>query len=75
MRWHHPTLGLVAPGKFIPLAEESGLIVPIGDWVLRVACKQNKAWQDAGLSPMNVSVNVSARQFKEKNWVGRDDGA
>jgi diguanylate cyclase (GGDEF)-like protein/PAS domain S-box-containing protein len=71
IRWRHPTLGIVPPGKFIPLAEESGLIVAIGDWVLRAACRQNKAWQDAGLGAINVSVNVSARQFKEKTWIGR----
>ncbi|MDP8997393.1 MAG: EAL domain-containing protein [Pseudomonadota bacterium] len=71
VRWKHPTLGMIPPGKFIPLAEETGLIVPIGDWVLQTACKQNKAWQDAGLPLINVSVNISARQFKEKNWVNR----
>ena len=57
------------------MAEETGLIVLIGDWVLREACRQNKAWQDAGLPPMAVSVNVSARQFKEKNLVARVAGA
>jgi diguanylate cyclase (GGDEF)-like protein/PAS domain S-box-containing protein len=71
VRWHHPQLGLVAPSKFIPMAEESGLIVPLGDWVLREACRQNKAWQDAGMAPITVSVNVSARQFREKSWVQR----
>ena len=67
VRWKHPKLGMVPPIKFIPMAEETGLIVPIGDWVLREACRQNKAWQDAGLPPIAVSVNVSARQFREKN--------
>ena len=57
------------------MAEETGLIVPIGDWVLREACRQNKAWQDAGLPPMTVCVNVSARQFREKNLVSRVVGA
>ncbi len=57
------------PGKFIPLAEETGLIVPIGKWVLKAACAQNKAWQDAGLEPIVVSVNVSARQFRQDNFV------
>ena len=71
VRWHHPILGLRPAGKFIPLAEESGLIVPLGDWVLRDACRQNKAWQDAGIPPITVCVNVSARQFKEKNWIAR----
>jgi len=67
----HPTLGMISPLKFIPMAEETGLIVPIGDWALETACRQNKAWQDAGLPPISVCVNVSARQFKEKNWVSR----
>ncbi|WPE23451.1 EAL domain-containing protein [Shinella zoogloeoides] len=71
IRWRHPERGLVAPGDFIPLAEETGLIGPIGDWTLREACRQNKAWQDAGLPSIVVSVNVSARQFQEKDWVER----
>jgi diguanylate cyclase (GGDEF)-like protein/PAS domain S-box-containing protein len=71
IRWRHPTLGLVPPVKFIPLAEETGLIVEIGDWVLREACLQNKAWQDGGLPRISVSVNVSARQFKDKSLVSR----
>ena len=70
IRWRHPRLGLAPPAKFIPIAEESGLIVPIGDWALREACRQNKAWQDAGLPPIAVSVNVSARQFRENHIVG-----
>jgi diguanylate cyclase (GGDEF)-like protein len=75
IRWRHPTLGMVPPIKFISMAEETGLIVPIGDWVLHEACRQNKAWQEAGLPPMTICVNVSARQFKERNWVGRVAGA
>jgi diguanylate cyclase (GGDEF)-like protein/PAS domain S-box-containing protein len=75
VRWLHPTLGLLSPLKFIPTAEETGLIVPIGEWTLRTACRQNKAWQDAGLAHINVCVNVSARQFNEKNWVSRVAGA
>ena len=71
LRWQHPERGLISPGDFIPLAEETGLIVPIGEWVLNEACRQNKAWQDAGLAPIVVSVNVSARQFKERNWVSK----
>jgi diguanylate cyclase (GGDEF)-like protein/PAS domain S-box-containing protein len=71
IRWRHPTLGMVSPMRFIPLAEETGLIAPIGDWVLGAACRQNKLWQDAGLPPMAVGVNVSARQFKERNWICR----
>ncbi len=62
---------MVSPVDFIPMAEETGLIVPIGDWVLHEACRQNKAWQDAGLPPMTVCVNVSARQFREKSLVSR----
>jgi diguanylate cyclase (GGDEF)-like protein/PAS domain S-box-containing protein len=69
IRWTLPEQGLVAPGRFIPLAEETGLIVPIGKWVLKQACAQNKAWQDAGLEPIVVSVNVSARQFRQDNLV------
>jgi diguanylate cyclase (GGDEF)-like protein/PAS domain S-box-containing protein len=74
VRWNHPKLGMVPPIKFIPMAEETGLIMPIGDWVLREACRQNKAWQDAGLPPVTVSVNVSARQFRERNLVARVAG-
>jgi diguanylate cyclase (GGDEF)-like protein/PAS domain S-box-containing protein len=70
LRWRHPELGLVSPAQFIPIAEESGLIVPIGEWVLRAACAQNKAWQDAGFPALRVAVNISARQFKQPNLVG-----
>ena len=69
LRWTHPELGAVSPGQFIPVAEESGLIVPIGDWVLRVACAQCKAWTDAGLPPITMSVNLSARQFLQQDVV------
>jgi diguanylate cyclase (GGDEF)-like protein/PAS domain S-box-containing protein len=71
VRWKHPSLGLISPAQFIPLAEETGLIVPLGDWVLREACRQNKEWQDAGLDPIAVCVNVSARQFQDLNWATR----
>ncbi|WP_246800628.1 diguanylate cyclase domain-containing protein, partial [Mesorhizobium amorphae] len=71
IRWQHPTRGTVSPAIFIPTAEETGLIVPIGDWVLHEACRQNKAWQDAGLPPLIVCVNVSARQFRERNLISR----
>ncbi|RKP53382.1 EAL domain-containing protein [Pararobbsia silviterrae] len=71
VRWEHPMMGLVSPAQFIPLAEETGLIVPIGDWVLHEACKQNKAWQRAGMPPLTVSVNVSAHQFLHEEWVAR----
>ncbi len=71
LRWRHPQRGMVSPAAFIPLAESSGLIVQIGDWVLRTACRQNKAWQEAGLPPVTVAVNVSARQFREADWGRR----
>jgi diguanylate cyclase (GGDEF)-like protein len=69
VRWKHPTLGLIQPSDFIPLAEESGLILPIGERVLRTACAQARAWQLAGLPPIRVSVNFSARQFQHQNPV------
>jgi len=71
VRWNHPTLGLVSPGQFIPLAEEVGLIGQIGDWVLETACRQNQAWREAGLAPITMCVNVSARQFAQSDWVER----
>ena len=71
IRWEHPTRGVISPAEFIPVAEKTGLIVAIGDWVLRAACQQNKDWQDQGLPPIGVSVNVSARQFREKGLVSR----
>ena len=69
LRWQHPDLGLVAPMQFIPLAEETGLIVPIGEWVLRTACAQNVAWQRAGLPPVCMAVNLSPRQFLDDNLL------
>ena len=71
IRWQHPEQGIISPLRFIGLAEESGLIVPIGDWVLQTACRQNRAWQLAGLAPITISVNVSPRQFEEKRLVER----
>jgi diguanylate cyclase (GGDEF)-like protein len=74
LRWHHKDKGLIPPGQFIPLAEESGLILPIGYWVLHHACAQNKAWQLAGYPPLRVAVNLSARQFQQPDFydqVGR----
>ena len=71
IRWNHPVHGMIVPDRFIPIAEATGMIVPIGDWVLNEACRQNKAWQDAGLPVVVVSVNVSARQFADKTFVAR----
>jgi EAL domain-containing protein (putative c-di-GMP-specific phosphodiesterase class I)/CheY-like chemotaxis protein len=73
LRWQHPELGLIAPGRFIGMAEETGLILPIGEWVLRRACEQSCAWQREGLPAVPVSVNLSARQFSEHiaETVGR----
>ncbi|SDS99749.1 PAS domain S-box-containing protein/diguanylate cyclase (GGDEF) domain-containing protein [Paenibacillaceae bacterium GAS479] len=69
LRWQHPQLGLISPAEFIPLAEETGLIIPIGEWVLREACRQNKEWQDANLPPMRIAVNISTRQFQQSGFV------
>lgn len=69
LRWKPVDSDLVPPSNFIPLMEESGLIIPIGEWVLRSACMQNKAWQEAGYGPFVVSVNLSSRQFDQKNLI------
>jgi diguanylate cyclase (GGDEF)-like protein len=69
VRWQHPQRGLIMPGNFIPLAEDSGLINPLGEWVMAEACRQNKAWQRAGLRAISVSVNLSARQFLAQDVV------
>ncbi|MES2932667.1 MAG: EAL domain-containing protein [Pseudomonadota bacterium] len=69
IRWQHPQLGMVPPSRFIGLAEETGLILPIGAWVLRTACAQNKAWQQAGLGFLRMAVNLSARQFAQVDLV------
>lgn len=66
IRWQLPEMGLVSPKDFIPLAEETGLIIPIGEWVLKTACTQNKAWQDKGLPPLSISVNLSSIQFQQQ---------
>lgn len=68
LRWHHPTMGHIAPSDFIPLAEENGLIIPIGEWVLRSACKQLKRWQAMG-TDVHVAINISARQFQAENFL------
>ncbi|OKL36723.1 sensor domain-containing protein [Domibacillus mangrovi] len=69
IRWEHPELGMISPADFIPLAEETGLIIPIGKWVLQTACRQNKKWQEAGFPAIRVSVNVSVRQFTQPTFV------
>ncbi len=69
VRWQHPVEGLLLPGTFIPLAEETGLVVSIGDMVLREACRQARAWQDQGLPALRIAVNVSARQFLENSLI------
>ncbi|MEG3989239.1 EAL domain-containing protein [Microcoleus sp. S28C3] len=71
VRWNHPERGRVSPGEFIPMAEEMGLIAPLGEWVLETACRQTKVWQTQGLPPLRVAVNVSARQFEQKNLTER----
>jgi diguanylate cyclase (GGDEF)-like protein/PAS domain S-box-containing protein len=71
VRWQHPERGLVSPALFIPMAEETGLIVPIGEWVLREACRQQKAWLDAGKKIGRMAVNLSPRQFRQKNFPGK----
>ncbi|HUW50366.1 MAG TPA: EAL domain-containing protein [Sulfuricella sp.] len=67
LRWNHPEHGLIPPAKFIPVAEGTGLIVPLGEWVLRTACRQAVSWQQAGLPPICMAINISARQFKQEN--------
>jgi len=69
LRWNHPRLGLLTPDKFLSLLEETRLINPVGEWVIRTACKQNKLWQNAGLLHTRISVNVSASQFRDKSLV------
>jgi diguanylate cyclase (GGDEF)-like protein len=75
LRWMHPTLGMLAPLKFIPVAEETGLIVMIGRWVLNTACAQNMEWQRAGLPPISMAVNVSPRQFSDEQLLRSIDNA
>ncbi|MES7181320.1 EAL domain-containing protein, partial [Cutibacterium acnes] len=69
IRWEHPEQGLLTPTQFIPLAEETNLISPIGEWVLRTACTQSKAWQDAGAPTLIMAVNLSVRQFYQPDFV------
>lgn len=71
LRWRHPQWGMISPGEFIPLAEANGLIVPMGEWALRIACTQARAWQVAGLPEISVSVNLSSRQFAQADLIDR----
>ena len=75
VRWHHPEKGMVSPVEFIPIAEETGLIVPLGEWVLREACQQMKQWQDqfSWVAPLKMSVNLSAKQLREKQLIQKID--
>ena len=69
LRWKHPTRGLISPLQFVPIAEDTGLIVPIGQWVLLQACQQSRAWMDAGIPPVRIAVNVSAAEFMAKDFL------
>ncbi|WP_052452122.1 putative bifunctional diguanylate cyclase/phosphodiesterase [Noviherbaspirillum autotrophicum] len=71
LRWHHPELGEIEPHRFLPIAEETGLIEPIGEWVLHHACRQNRLWQDAGLQPLRVAVNLSPRELARPGLAAR----
>jgi EAL domain-containing protein (putative c-di-GMP-specific phosphodiesterase class I) len=75
LRWNHPARGLVAPLSFIPAAERSGLIVEIGAWALRTACRQSRAWREAGFSPVRMAVNLSARQFSDPRLAEKVEDA
>ncbi|SEU27806.1 EAL domain-containing protein [Paenibacillus sp. NFR01] len=75
VRWNNPDLGMVSPAAFIPLAEQTGLILPIGEWVLETACRQNKLWQEMGLPPVRMAVNLSVMQFQDRNLLGMVDRA
>ena len=71
IRWRHPDMGLIPPLDFIPLAEDSGLIVAIGEWAIEESCRQNRVWQDAGMEMLPIAVNVSGVQFGQKNFATR----
>jgi len=71
LRWEHPELGLIKPDEFIPLAEETGLILAIGEWVLEHACRQNMEWQSMGIPPMRIAVNISGYQLQQADFIER----
>ncbi|MDD4950906.1 EAL domain-containing protein, partial [Sulfuricurvum sp.] len=71
IRWNHPDRGIVSPAEFIHIAEKTGLIVPIGEWVLRTACQQLKRWNDDGISPFTMAINLSSRQFKQETFFNK----
>ena len=71
VRWNHPDLGIISPGKFIPLAEETGLIVPLGEWILKESCRQTSSWQEKGFPSLILSVNVSVRQLEDLHFVDK----
>jgi len=75
VRWRHPERGMIRPDEFIPLAEETGIIVELGEWVLREACRRARQWQLAGLTPLRVAVNLSARQFRQNQLAERVEAA
>src|SRR5690606_30529733 len=70
IRWEHPELGMISPGFFIPLAEETGLIIPIGEWIMRAACIDARRWQQRYALPLRISVNLSPLQLRQPNFVG-----
>jgi EAL domain-containing protein (putative c-di-GMP-specific phosphodiesterase class I) len=75
LRWQHPQFGMVLPGEFMPMLEETGLIVPVGEWVLQTACKQLRAWHNSGWGTLRMAVNLSARQFGSKTLIDSVDKA
>lgn len=74
LRWHHPTYGSISPAQFIPVAENTGLIIPIGEWVLQTACRQLKEWHDHGLSFLGIAINLSSRQFYSQDLIAKVKG-
>ncbi|MBF0133482.1 MAG: EAL domain-containing protein [Magnetococcales bacterium] len=71
VRWHQPDMGMVSPGEFIPIAEETGLILPLGEWILKTACRQNRIWRESGFDRLRMAVNLSVRQFRQRDLFER----